>query len=310
MKRKVVDVLLITLVFTACVVKVAPISGQNKENTIQNNTNKENTKENTDKNNIKQTKNADKRGISSVIEDSLENNNISGKTKHVEETVKESPAVEEEKIRQEGWTTSTLNVREEPNTDSNVLDTLPFNTYIKYYEYNDEWAEIAFDNGQAYISRDYISDEECDFVMYDIPKYEGFKSWMSYKAITNRSSKQYKLQQIASTGYAGIRTVNNRYCVAIGTAFDASIGTYIDLILEDGFVIPCIVADIKSPKHTDANNVFTITGKTKKTICCTEFVIDPEKLNVNAMESGNISDCNELWTEHVRAIVVYDKNVW
>ena len=54
MKRKVVDVLLITLVFTACVVKVAPISGQNKENTIQNNTNKENTKENTDKNNIKQ----------------------------------------------------------------------------------------------------------------------------------------------------------------------------------------------------------------------------------------------------------------
>ena len=66
MKRKVVDVLLITLVFTACVVKVAPNSGQNKENTIQNNTNKENTKENTDKNNIKQTKNADKRGISSV----------------------------------------------------------------------------------------------------------------------------------------------------------------------------------------------------------------------------------------------------
>ena len=146
--------------------------------------------------------------------------------------------------------------------------------------------------------------------MYDIPKYEGFKSWMSYKAITNKSSKQYKLQQIASTGYAGIRTVNNRYCVAIGTAFDASIGTYIDLILEDGFVIPCIVADIKSPKHTDANNVFTITGKTKKTICCTEFVIDPDKLNLDAMESGNISDCNELWTECVRAIVVYDKNVW
>ena len=144
--------------------------------------------------------------------------------------------------------------------------------------------------------------------MYDIPKYEGFKSWMSYKAITDKSSKQYKLQQIASTGYAGIRTVNNRYCVAIGTAFDTSIGTYIDLILEDGFVIPCIVADIKSPKHTDANNVFTITGKTKKTICCTEFVIDPDKLNLDAMESGNISDCNELWTECVRAIVVYDKS--
>ena len=297
-KRIIAAVLLSTFVFVACVLNVAPNEGQSSEIEVKN---EEIVTEN-------------KRGISSVIEDSLENNNISGKTKHIEETVKESPVEIEEKdetkIQQEGWTTSTLNVREEPNTDSNVLDTLPFNTYIRYYEYNDEWAEISCDNGQAYISRDYISDQECGFVMYDVPKYAGFKSWMSYKAITNISSKQYKLQQIASTGYAGIRTVNNRYCVAIGTAFDASIGTYIDLILEDGFVIPCIVADIKNPKHTDANNVFTITGKTKKTICCTEFVIDPDKLNLDAMESGNISDCNELWTECVRAIVVYDKNVW
>ena len=297
-KRIIAAVLLGTFVFVACVLNVAPNEGQSSEIEVKN---EEIVTEN-------------KRGISSVIEDSLESNDISGKTKHIEEVVKEPPVEiegkDEVKIQQEGWTTTTLNVREEPNTDSSILDTLPFNTYIKYYEYDDEWAEITYDNGQAYISRDYISDEECDFVMYDIPKYEGFKSWMSYKAITSRSSKQYKLQVIASTGYAGIRTVNNRYCVAIGTAFDASIGTYIDLILEDGFVIPCIVADIKSPKHTDANNVFTITGKTKKTICCTEFVIDPEKLNVNAMESGNISDCNELWTECVRAIVVYDRNVW
>ena len=297
-KRIIAAVLLGTFIFVACVLNVAPNEGQSSEIEVKN---EEIVTEN-------------KRGISSVIEESLESNDISSKTKHTEEVVKESPVEIEEKdevkIQQEGWTTTTLNVRKEPNTDSSILDTLQFNTYIKYYEYNDEWAEIAFDDGQAYISREYISDEECEFVMYDIPKYEGFKSWMSYKAITNKSSKQYKLQQIASTGYAGIRTVNNRYCVAIGTAFDASIGTYIDLILEDGFVIPCIVADIKSPKHTDANNVFTITGKTKKTICCTEFVIDPDKLNLDAMESGNISDCNELWTECVRAIVVYDKNVW
>ena len=293
-KRIIATVLLGTFVFVACVLNVAPNEGQSSEIEVKN---EEIVTEN-------------KRGISSIIEDSLENNNISGKTKHIEEVVKEPPVVEETKVQQEGWTTENLNVREQPNTDSGILDTIPFNTYIKYYEYNDDWAEISFDNGQAYISRDYISDQECDFVMYDIPKYEGFKSWMSYKAITNRSSKQYRLQQIASTGYAGMRTVNNRYCVAIGTAFDASIGTYIDLILEDGFVIPCIVADIKNPKHTDANNVFTITGKTKKTICCTEFVVDLEKLNVDAMESGNISDCNELWTECVRAIVVYDKNVW
>ena len=293
-KRIIAAVLLGTFVFVACVLNVAPNEGQSSEIEVKN---EEIVTEN-------------KRGISSVIEDSLENNNVSGKTKRIEEVVKESPVVEETKVQQEGWTTENLNVREQPNTDSGILDTIPFNTYIKYYEYNDDWAEISFDNGQAYISRDYISDEECEFVMYDIPKYEGFKSWMSYKAITDTSSKQYKLQQIASTGFGGVRVVDSRMCVAIGTAFNADIGTYIDLILEDGFVIPCIVADIKNPKHTDINNVFTITGKTKKTICCTEFIIDPDKLNVNALESGNISDCNELWTECVRAIVVYDKSVW
>ena len=252
---------------------------------------------------VKETEN--KRGISSVIEDSLESNNISGKTKHIEEAVKESPEVEEVKIQQEGWTTTTLNVREEPNTDSNILDTLPFNTYIKYYEYNDEWAEIAYDNGQAYISRDYISDEECEFVMYDVPKTRGFKSYMPYTAITNKSSKQYKLQQIASTGAYGIRTYDHRYLVAIGTAFNADIGTYVDLILEDGFVIPCIVGDVKAKQHTDSSNMITMHNG-----CVSEFIIDSRALYRPVKQSGDVSSCNERWEGCVKAIVVYDKGVW
>lgn len=297
MKRKIVDVLLITLVFTTCVVKVAPNAGLSDKNEQK----------------IEENATENKRGISSVIEETLEVNDISGKTKHIEEKVKESlieaESKYEVKVQQEGWTTENLNVRESPSTDANILEILPFNTYIKYYKYNDKWAEISYDNGQAYVSLNYISDQECNFVMYDIPEYEGFKSWMSYKKITDTSSKQYKLQQIASTGFGGVRVVDSRMCVAIGTAFNADIGTYIDLILEDGFIIPCIVADIKNPKHTDANNVFTITGKNKKTICCTEFIVDPDKLNANAKKTGNISDCNELWAECVRSIVIYDKNV-
>ena len=293
-KRIIAAVLLGTFVFVACVLNVAPNEGQSSEIEVKN---EEIVTEN-------------KRGISSVIEDSLESNDISSKTKHIEEVVKEPPVVEEKKIQQEGWTTTTLNVREQPNTDSNVLDTLPFNTYIKYYEYNDEWAEISFDNGQAYISRDYISDEECDFVMYDIPKYEGFKSWMSYKAITNRSSKQYKLQQIASTGFGGVRVVDNRMCIAIGTAFNADIGSYVDLILEDGFIIPCIVADIKNPKHTDDSNVFTIVGKGKRTICCTEFVVDISKLDDKVKKTGDMSYVNDNWNKRVVNIIIYSKNIW
>lgn len=286
-KRIIAAVLLGTFVFVACVLNVAPNEGQSSEIEVKN---EEIVTEN-------------KRGISSVIEDSLENNNISGKTKHIEEVVKESPVAEEEKIQQEGWTTTTLNVREEPNTDSNILDTLPFNTYIKYYEYNDEWAEIAYDNGQAYISRNYISDEECYFVMYDVPKTRGFKSYMPYTAITNKKSKQYKLQQIASTGAYGIRVVDSRYLVAIGTAFNAEVGTYIDLILEDGFVIPCIVGDVKSPRHTDSSNMITMHNG-----CVSEFIIDSKALHKSIKRSGDVSNCNENWNGCVRAIVVYSKS--
>ena len=286
-KRIIAAVLLGTFVFVACVLNVAPNEGQSSEIEVKN---EEIVTEN-------------KRGISSVIEDSLESNNISGKTKHTEEVVKESPVVEEEKIQQEGWTTTTLNVREEPDTDSNILDVLPFNTYIKYYEYNDEWAEITYDNGQAYISRDYISDEECEFVMYDVPKTRGFKSYMPYTAITNKKSRQYKLQQIASTGAYGIRVVDSRYLVAIGTAFNAEVGTYIDLILEDGFVIPCIVGDVKSPKHTDSSNMITMHNG-----CVSEFIIDSKALHKSIKKSGDVSSCDDNWNGCVRAIVVYSKS--
>ena len=146
--------------------------------------------------------------------------------------------------------------------------------------------------------------------MYDIPKYEGFKSWMSYKAITNKSSKQYKLQQIASTGLGGVRAVDNRMCIAIGTAFNADIGSYVDLILEDGFIIPCIVADIKNPKHTDDSNVFTIVGKGKRTICCTEFVVDISKLDDKVKKTGDMSYVNDNWNKRVVNIIIYSKNIW
>lgn len=287
-KRIIAAVLLGTFVFVACVLNVAPNSGQSGEIEVKN---EEIVTEN-------------KRGISSVIENSLDSNDISGITKHVEDTVKESP-VEEIKVQKEGWTTENLNIRENPSTDANVLDILPFNVYIKYYEYDDEWAEIAYDNGQAYINRDYIGDEECDFVMYNVPKTNGFKSYMPYTTITNKSSKQYKLQQIASTGEYGIRKVNGRWCVAVGTAFNADIGTYIDLILEDGFVISCVVSDIKQDIHTESNNMVTRANN-----CVSEFLVDPKALHKSIKKTGDVSSCNEFWKENVRAVVVYDKSVW
>ena len=205
----------------------------------------------------------------------------------------------------DGWTITNVNVRSEPSTDCEVLEVYPFNTPIQYYKFNDEWAKIVYPTGYAYMSLQYISNEKLNYRDYTVPITSGFKSYMPYTAITSKSSPQYKLQQIAYTGTYGIRQYDNRYCVAIGTAFNADVGTYFDLILANGTVIPCIVADIKADRHTDSNNMVTIANG-----CLTEFIVDSSALNRNAKRMGDISYCNEDWDSRVEKIRVYDKNVF
>ena len=204
-----------------------------------------------------------------------------------------------------GWTTTNVNVRNEPSTASEVLDVYSFNTPIQYYRFNDEWAKIVYPTGYAYMSLQYISNEKLNYRDYTVPITSGFKSYMPYTAITNKASKQFKLQQMASTGTYGIRTVNNRYCVAIGTAFNAQVGTYFDLILANETVIPCIVSDIKADKHTDKNNMITVSNG-----CLTEFIVNSNILDRNAKRMGDISYCCDEWNSRVEKIRVYDKNIF
>ena len=204
-----------------------------------------------------------------------------------------------------GLTTTNVNVRNEPSTDSEVLEVYSFNTPIQYYKFNDEWAKIVYPTGYAYMSLQYISNEKLNYRDYTVPITSGFKSYMPYTAITNKASKQFKLQQMASDGTYGIRTVNNRYCVAIGTAFNAQVGTYFDLILANETVISCIVSDIKADKHTDKNNMITVSNG-----CLTEFIVNSNILDRNAKRMGDISYCCDEWNSRVEKIRVYDKNIF
>ena len=204
-----------------------------------------------------------------------------------------------------GWTTTNVNVRNEPSTDSEVSEVYSFNTPIQYYKFNDEWAKIVYPTGYAYMSLQYISNEKLNYRDYTVPITSGFKSYMPYTAITNKASKQFKLQQMASDDTYGIRTVNNRYCVAIGTAFNAQVGTYFDMILANETVISCIVSDIKADKHTDKNNMITVSNG-----CLTEFIVNSNILDRNAKRMGDISYCCDEWNSRVEKIRVYDKNIF
>ena len=70
--------------------------------------------------------------------------------------------VEEEPVEvyNNGWTTASVNLRKEPNTDSDILTTLKYGTAISYTNINEEWIKIEYEEGFAYMKDEYISDKE------------------------------------------------------------------------------------------------------------------------------------------------------
>ena len=132
----------------------------------------------------------------------------------------------------------------------------------------------------------------------------GFKSYMSYELINSHSSNQYKVQLLAYTGDYGIRMIDGRYCIAVGTALNASVGDYIDLVLNNGTVISCIVGDIKDNRHTLSDNITTAANG-----CVSEFIIDDNSLSSIIKRSGSVSKVNDSWDSAVVEFVIYDFNV-
>ena len=216
-----------------------------------------------------------------------------------------SKPLKKDKLYFKGYTTTSVNIRKGPGTDYEILDTYKVNKKIEYVYHNDDWYEIKFRGKTAYICRKYISKNKQKikkYKEYNVPYNKGFKSYMDYRCITSTGSKQYKLQyHSAYTGNYGIRQINGRYCVAIGSYFTTDIGKYFDLVLENGTVIPCILADAKADRDTDKNNIVT-----EHNGCVSEFIVDTGSLYRKAKQMGDISYCNESWKSPVKKIRVYN----
>lgn len=132
------------------------------------------------------------------------------------------------------------------------------------------------------------------------------KSWMPHcgtdgDSIFWKESEQYALQQKAVTGKYGIRTVNGRYCIAVGSRFCSAIGTKIDVVLENGTVIECILGDQKADKDTDVSNSYHLCDGSY-----VEFIVDRDKFNQEAKRSGNVSSIEEF-AGKVTEIRVYEE---
>lgn len=193
---------------------------------------------------------------------------------------------------------SLLNVREEPSSESAVLDKLQYNTKILATDHDKDWMELK---GGGYVNKQYIADREMEYISYSIPYTSGFKSFMPHDGFSKKSN-QYKLQLSCYTGDYGIRQYNGRYCVALGSRFNAEIGQFFDIVLDNGEVIECVMADMKADCDTDSSNIVTVANG-----CASEFIVNMSALNPKVKKMGDISYCTEDWKSRVVEILVYDR---
>lgn len=222
-------------------------------------------------------------------------------------------------LEKTGYVSTALNVREYPNTDCKVLDVLKVNTKVRYSIYSDNWVVIKRNGNYVYLCKKYIKDKPVKINKYirkkdDVGnvKYitktvmgDRRKSYMDYRCITSRNSRQYRLQaKYGYTGSNGVRMVNGRYCIALGSYYTHNIGQYVDLILGNGTVIKCIVADAKSNRHTNSNNSVGRDGSVA------EFVVDTPRLSSSVKRMGDISYATNGWKSNVVKVKIYNKNIF
>ncbi len=134
-----------------------------------------------------------------------------------------------------------------------------------------------------------VENPEPDYADYDTPSDNSFKSYMDYRTITDTTSMQYELQKQANTDGYGMRMVDDRYCVAVGSYYSTTVGQAVDIIMKSGNIIHCIVADLKQDIHTDSTNRQNPNGS------IVEFLVDTDVLHGRIQKTGDISYFDTVW---------------
>lgn len=230
----------------------------------------------------------------------------------------------ENKVKKGYITAYVLNVREKPSIKSKIVGNFKKNDKVKYMKHNNDWYIVEYDEALCFISSAYITNKKPTTVVANteikteevvdnktgdgVIKYapkDSRKSYMDFRTITSRNSPQYKLQYgYAKTASNGIRTVNGRYCVALGSYFTHEVGRYVDLYLANGTVLPCIIGDCKQDAHTMKNHSIGIDGGVS------EFIVHTGTLSRRVKLMGDVSYVHDSWNSPVVKIKVYKTNVF
>lgn len=208
-------------------------------------------------------------------------------------------------VKEIKYSNTILNIRKDPCTDAEIIGQYGFNDPIsvtgkkKNKEY--KWIRVSFHGETGYVHKDYVMKDQYPFRRGSVPYENSFKSFMDYRYITDESSRQLFLQQnYAYTGNYGIRMIDNRYCAAIGSYYGCQIGQWFDIVLYNGHIIPCIMADQKADAHTDYSNRQTLHDGS-----IVEFVVDTPALYSDIRKSGNVGSVPN-WDGEIECFRIYD----
>lgn len=134
----------------------------------------------------------------------------------------------------------------------------------------------------------------------DVPPNNSFKSYMDADTITSRNTDQYKLKaKYVLDSQTGIWTVDKRYCIAVGSHYTQSIGTYIDVVMENGNVLQCILGECKRNRDTDYTNRQNPNGSV------VEFIVDTSSMPTMVRKMGDCSYGSQLMVGEIQSIIVY-----
>ena len=157
--------------------------------------------------------------------------------------------------------------------------------------YKPVFTEVSAKPYQIYINDDkvdvQVENTYYNYGLMELPNDTNgeFKTYMDYRKITNKSSKQWALQQLAQTDENGFRVFNGRYLVAVGTFYAKEVGKEMRITLEDGKEVQVIIGDIKQDIHTDKNNQYVPANGN-----IVEFIVDTDKLDPLTKKLGNVSN--------------------
>jgi len=116
--------------------------------------------------------------------------------------------------------------------------------------------------------------------------HTSMKSYMDYRAITDKSSKQYKLQHCKDiyTDNEGFRKIGDSFIVAVGTYYTNEVGKCLEVKLSTGRTFKAIVGDIKANNHTDHTN-----RQHLKDGSVVEFIVDTKNMDQLSKKMGDMS---------------------